>query len=157
MTLDKWKNFTYGSSKVHPYQDGRTTEAIGTTKYDDEGVPSAASTELVRDGQFVGYLKSRDSAIYKNGVSNGTARAQGWKNVPIVRMTNIHQPGNETLDELISSTQRGILMEDNSSWSIDDRRWNFQFATEIGWMVEKGKITDMVKYPTYRYNTRFLG
>ena len=40
-------------------------------------------------------------------------------------------------------------MEDNSSWSIDDRRWNFQFATEIGWMIEKGKITDMVKYPTY--------
>ena len=149
LTLDKWKNFTYGSSKVNLYQDGRTTEAIGTAKYDDEGVP-CTSTELVRDGQFVGYLKSRDSAIYENGVSNGAARAQGWKNVPIVRMTNIHlAPGNETLDELISSTQRGILMEDNSSWSIDDRRWNFQFATEIGWMIEKGKITDMVKYPTY--------
>ncbi len=149
LTLDKWKNFKYGSAKVNLYQDGRTPEAIGSAKYDDEGVP-CTSTELVREGQFVGYLKSRDSAIFENGLSNGAARAQGWKNVPIVRMTNIHlAPGNETLDELISSTDRGILMEDNSSWSIDDRRWNFQFATEIGWMIEKGKITDMVKYPTY--------
>ena len=132
LTLDKWKNFKYGSAKVNLYQDGRTPEAIGSAKYDDEGVP-CTNTELVRDGQFVGYLKSRDSAIFENGLSNGAARAQGWKNVPIVRMTNIHlAPGNETLDELISSTDRGILMEDNSSWSIDDRRWNFQFATEIG-------------------------
>ncbi len=149
LTLDKWKNFEYGSNKVNLYQDGRTPEAIGSAKYDDEGVP-CTSTELVREGQFVGYLKSRDNAIFEDGFSNGAARAQGWKNVPIVRMTNIHlAPGDETLDELISSTHRGILMEDNSSWSIDDRRWNFQFATEIGWMIESGKITDMVKYPTY--------
>lgn len=149
LTLDKWKRFTYGSEKVNLYQDGTTSEAIGSAKYDDEGVP-CTRTDLVRNGQFVGYLKSRDSAIFENGESNGAARAQGWKNIPIVRMTNIHlAPGQETLDELISSTSRGILMEDNSSWSIDDRRWNFQFGTEIGWLIENGRITDMVKYPTY--------
>lgn len=149
LTLDKWKNFTYGSDKVNLYQDGTTSEAIGSAKYDDEGVP-CTRTDLVRSGQFVGYLKSRDSAAFEDGISNGAARAQGWKNIPIVRMTNIHlAPGQETLEELIGSTSRGILMEDNSSWSIDDRRWNFQFGTEIGWMIDNGKITEMVKFPTY--------
>ncbi|MBW7875341.1 MAG: TldD/PmbA family protein, partial [Candidatus Cloacimonetes bacterium] len=149
LTLDKWKNYRYGSEKVHLVQDGTTDMGLGTARYDDEGVPSCRS-DLVKNGEFVGYLKGRDSARFEDGTSNGASRAQGWKNVPIVRMTNIHLlPGQETLDQLISSTKRGILLADNSSWSIDDKRWNFQFGCEIGWMIENGKITDMVKNPTY--------
>ena len=98
----------------------------------------------------MGYLKSRDSAEFENGFSNGASRAQGWNHIPIVRMTNVHlAPGNETLDQLISSTRRGMFLTDNSSWSIDDKRWNFQFGTEVGWLIENGKITKMVKNPTY--------
>ncbi len=149
LTLDKWKNFTYGSDKVNLVQDGATPGALGTAGFDDEGTPTC-KTDLVKEGQFVGYLKSRDCAYREDGRSNGACRAQGWKNVPIVRMTNIHlMPGQETLEQLISSTRKGILLSDNSSWSIDDKRWNFQFGCEIGWLIENGKIADMVKNPTY--------
>jgi TldD protein len=149
LTLDKLNNFRYGSDKVNMVQDGTTPGALGAAKYDDEGVISCC-TDIVRNGQFVGYLKSRDTAQYENGVSNGAARAQGWKHVPIVRMTNIHLlPGQETLDELISSTKKGLFITNNSSWSIDDKRLNFQFGGEIGWLIENGKITKMVKKPTY--------
>lgn len=149
LTLDKYQNFQYGSEKVNLFQDGTTPKFIGSAKYDDEGVP-CSRTDIVKNGQFVGYLKSRDSAEFENGISNGASRAQGWNHIPIVRMTNVHlAPGNETLDELISSTKRGMFLTDNSSWSIDDKRWNFQFGTEVGWLIENGKITKMVKNPTY--------
>ncbi|PCJ19304.1 MAG: peptidase C69 [Candidatus Cloacimonadota bacterium] len=149
LTLDKWKNYKYGSDKVNLVQDGTTYNAIGSAKYDDEGVECSMS-HLVKNGDFVGYLKSRDSAKFENGKSNGACRAQGWYNIPIVRMTNVHLlPGNETLEELISSTKRGVFMCDNRSWSIDDKRWNFQFGSELGWLIENGKITQMVKNPTY--------
>jgi TldD protein len=149
LTVDKWKNFKYGSSKVNLYQDGTTEKAIGSSAYDDEGVASCR-TDLVKNGEFVGYLKSRDSAEFENGLSNAASRAQGWNHIPIVRMTNVHlAPGQETLEELISSTKRGLFLTDNSSWSIDDRRWNFQFGTEMGWLIENGKLSKMVKNPTY--------
>jgi TldD protein len=149
LTLDKRNAFQYGSKKVNLFQDGTSPQFIGSSKYDDEGVP-CSRTDIVKDGVFVGYLKSRDSAEFENGVSNGAARAQGWNHIPIVRMTNVHlAPGEESLEELISSTRRGMYLTDNSSWSIDDKRWNFQFGTEIGWLIENGKITKMVKHPTY--------
>jgi len=40
-------------------------------------------------------------------------------------------------------------MSSNKSWSIDDRRLNFQFGCEIAWEIKNGKITRVLKNPTY--------
>jgi TldD protein len=147
-------NYQYGSEIVNLYQDGTIPNSIGSSKYDDEGV-KCTKTPIVENGVFVGFLKSRDTAQIEDGTSNGCGKAQGWRHVPIVRMTGVHlAPGNETLEELISSTKRGILMTDNNSWSIDDKRWNFQFGCEVGWLIEDGKITEMVKKPNYTGTTK---
>jgi TldD protein len=150
LTLEKLGSFRYGSEKVNIVQDGTVPNGIGTLKYDDDGVPCTRS-HIIKNGIFSGYLTSRDNAQFDTGVPNGASRAQGWNNAPIVRMTNINlEPGDETLDELISSTKRGIMMSENSSWSIDDKRLNFQFGCEVGWLIENGKIKEMVKKPVYR-------
>jgi len=82
--------------------------------------------------------------------SNGTMRAESWAHIPLIRMTNINlEPGPWSIDDLIADTDDGILMATNRSWSIDDRRFNFQFGTEVGWEIRKGKRGRMLKNCTY--------
>jgi TldD protein len=123
---------------------------LGTFAYDDEGV-AAQRTDIIKNGEFVGYLSSRETAAeIGERRSNGTMRAESWNRIPMIRMTNISLlPGAGTLDELIAGTDNGIYMETNRSWSIDDRRYNFQFGCELGWQIRNGKKVRMLKNPSY--------
>ena len=149
LTTDKLGSFKYGSPSVNITADATIPGGLGTFGYDDEGVP-AHSTPVVRDGLFVGYLTSRESAAALGQTSNGAMRASGWNRIPLIRMTNVNlDPGDWTLEDLISDTDDGVYMETNRSWSIDDRRLNFQFGTEIGREIKNGKLGGLVKNATY--------
>jgi len=150
LTTDKLGTFRYGSEHVNIRIDATSPGGLGTFGFDDEGVP-ASEGWAVKAGLFVGYLMSRETAAALGKRSNGTMRADGWQRVPIIRMTNVSvMPGSAgTLDDLIADTDDGILMDTNRSWSIDDKRFNFQFGTEIGWEIKKGQRGDMVRNPTY--------
>jgi TldD protein len=81
-------------------------------------------------------------------------RADGWSRMPLVRMTNLHlEPGEGTLDELLADVDEGILMATNKSWSIDDKRLNFQFGTEIAWEIKRGRRTRLLRDATYTGRT----
>jgi TldD protein len=123
---------------------------LGTFAYDDEGV-AAQCANIIKDGQFMGYLTSRETAAaIGERRSNGTMRADGWSRIPLIRMTNVSLlPGRWKLEELIADTDDGIYMETNRSWSIDDRRYHFQFGCEMGWEIKRGKMTRMFKNPSY--------
>jgi TldD protein len=149
LTTDKLGSFQYGSPAVNITADATIRGGLGTFGYDDEGVP-AHSSPVVRDGLFVGYLMSRESAAAIGQTSNGAMRASGWNRIPLIRMTNVSlDPGAWTLDDLIADTDDGIYMETNRSWSIDDKRLNFQFGTEVGREIKNGKLGDLVKNATY--------
>jgi TldD protein len=152
LTLEKLGTLKYASDIVNVVADATAAHGpgLGTFAYDDEGVP-AQSTPIIKNGLFVGYLTSRESAAATGEMrSNGTMRADGWNRIPLIRMTNVSLlPGNWKLDDLIADTDDGIYMETNRSWSIDDRRYNFQFGTEVGWEVKGGKRTRMLKNPSY--------
>ena len=150
LTPDKLGRFRYGSEVVNITADATIVGGLGTFGYDDEGVP-AQKTDIIRNGIFVGYLTSRESAAeLKLGQSNGTMRADGWGRVPIIRMTNVNlMPGTWKVDDLVADTDDGIWMETNRSWSIDDKRLNFQFGTELAWEIKGGKKTRMLKNATY--------
>lgn len=153
LTLDKKGSFRYGSSAVNIVADATIPGANGSFGYDDDGV-KAQRVDIVRDGIFVDYLTSRETAGVLGQRSNGANRAVSWNRIPLVRMTNINlEPGDYTLDEIIRTTKHGIYMDLNRSYSIDDRRYNFQFGTEVGWEIEDGSIKRMVKNPTYTGNT----
>ena len=154
LTLDKLDTLRYGSDLVNVVADA--TEAhgpgLGTFAYDDEGV-QAQCVPIITRGQFKGYLSSRDTAgRIGRRRSGGHMRAEGWNRVPIVRMTNISiLPGEKPLSfvELIAQTDDGIYMETNRSWSIDDKRYNFQFGCELGYEIKGGKLGKMLKNPSY--------
>jgi TldD protein len=149
LTTEKLNTFQYGSEIVNLTQDTVTPLGLGTAGWDDEGIP-AQSSHLVKDGLFVGYLMSREDASKLGLESNGCMRASGWNRIPLVRMTNVSLlPGTWELDDLIADTEDGIFMETNRSWSIDDRRYNFQFGTEIGYEIKNGKLGKLLKNCTY--------
>jgi len=149
LTPDKLNKLQYGSKIVNIYADATIPGALGTFGYDDEGV-RAQRTPIVKEGLFVGYLTSRETAHKLGWRSNGTARAHGWWSIPLIRMTNVNlEPGQWDLDDLIRDTHEGILVDTNKSWSIDDKRLNFHFGCEIGWEIKNGQLGDIVKNPAY--------
>ena len=149
LTTDKLNNFQYGSEHVNITADSIRLPGLGSYGWDDEGIP-AQSTPVVENGQFVGYLMSRETASGLGLNSNGSMRAASWNRIPLIRMTNVSiEPGSWTLEDLIADTDDGILMEMNRSWSIDDRRFNFQFGTETGYEIKNGKLGRLLKNCTY--------
>jgi TldD protein len=151
LTLDKLNKLQYASEIVNVVCDARLEHGpgLGTFAFDDEGVPAHA-TDIIRHGQFVGYMTSRETAAAVGEKrSNGTMRADGWARIPLIRMTNVSlRPGAQTLEEVFAA-DHGIYMETNKSWSIDDKRYNFQFGCEIGWEIRNGKRIRMLKNPSY--------
>jgi TldD protein len=145
--------FRYGSPIVNIVADATIPGSIGSFAFDDDGVP-AQRFHLVENGTFVGYLTGRDTAPFLGRASNGTVRAETAARIPIIRMTNINlEPGDTPLDEIIADTKRGVFVETNKSWSIDDLRLNFQFGCEVAWEIENGRLGRMLRNPLYTGNT----
>jgi TldD protein len=149
LTIDKLNTFQYGSDVVNIVADATVSGGLGTFGWDDEGVPSQR-VYLVKNGRFVGYLSSRETASLINSQSSGAMRADGWNRIPLIRMTNINlEPGTWDVEDMIADTKEGVFMTTNKSWSIDDKRLNFQFGCELAWKIENGKRTEVYKNPTY--------
>jgi TldD protein len=133
----------YGSELMNVTADATTPGGLGTFGWDDEGV-AATREPVVEAGVLVGFLSSRETG------GGGSMRADGWSRMPLVRMTNLHlEPGEGTLEELIADAGDGLFLSTNKSWSIDDRRLNFQFGTEIAWEIKNGKLRRMLRDATY--------
>jgi TldD protein len=150
----------YGSDKVTLVADATSDGGLGSFGFDDEGVP-AQRVVLVEDGVFQDFISSRETApvLGDGAASAGAMRADGWQNLPLIRMTNINlEPGEGTLAEIIGDTKDGLFMTTNTSWSIDDKRVNFQFGCEVAWRIRDGRLTEMYRNPNYTgITTEFWG
>jgi TldD protein len=168
LDLAQLGSLRFGSDLMTITADATLPGALGSFGYDDEGTP-AAPVDIVRNGIWTGVLSGRDSAAIAGLPSRvapgaqapkgGMVRADGWARLPMVRMTNVGLlPGDSSLEEMVAATEDGVLMDTNRSWSIDDRRLNFQFGCEIGWEIKGGRRGRMLRNPTYTgISPRFWG
>jgi len=144
------RGFRYGSDLIDIVADATAPGGLGTFGWDDEGVPAQA-VPLVKEGVFVGYLSSRETAPIIDRASGGAMRADGWNRIPLIRMTNVNllpKPGM-SLEQIVADTDDGLYLASNRSWSIDDRRLNFQFATEVAYDIVGGKLGRLYRNATY--------
>lgn len=150
LTTEKLGTFRYGSPHVNLVADNTEPETLAATGYDDDGV-SCQQWDVIRDGIFVGYCTNREVAPKIGATrSRGSNRADGWGSVPIVRIANIGlEPGAATVEQLIADVKRGIYIEGHGSYSIDQRRYNFQFGGDAFWLIEHGRRTHMVRDVIY--------
>lgn len=149
LDLAQLGSLRYGSELMNITIDPTIPGALGSFGFDDEGSPAVAR-DAVRAGRWVGVLAGRDSAAVAGLDYGGSVRADGWARLPMVRMTNVGlEPGPHTLEEIIAATDDGVLMDYNRSWSIDDKRLNFQFGCEVAWEIKNGRRRRMLRNPTY--------
>lgn len=140
----------YGSAIMNVSFDPFHRHEFASYAYDDAG-QKAEKVYLIKNGKLEAGLGSSESQrrLGVKGVSNW--RAQSWNRAPIDRMANINlEPGESRLEDMIASVERGVLMDSNRSWSIDDYRNKFQFGCEYAQMIEEGKLTKVLKNPNYR-------
>ncbi|MDE1838121.1 MAG: TldD/PmbA family protein [Euryarchaeota archaeon] len=140
----------YGSPAMTIEADATCPGGLGTFAWDDEGVPGRRYP-LVREGVLTGFLSSRETAA-RVGLpeSGGTARADGWARTPLIRMTNVNlAPGERSRGELLEGVKEGVYMETNRSWSIDDKRLNFQFGCEVGRSIKNGELGGLLRNTIY--------
>ena len=150
---DDLGSLRYGSEHMNITADSTTPGGLGTFGFDDEGV-AAHREPVVAEGILRGFLTSRETAARIGSGSGGSMRADGWSRMPLVRMTNLHlEPGEGSLDELIAGVDDGLFLQTNKSWSIDDKRLNFQFGTQIAWEIKGGELGRMLRDATYTGQT----
>ncbi len=143
-------NLKYGSDLLNVTFDPTVDNQVASYNFDDTG-NRATKEFLIKDGILLRGLGGLESQIRSQipGVAN--SRANSWNRAPIDRMANINlEPGSSTLNKMIESMEKGIIMHTNRSWSIDDYRNKFQFGCEYAQLVENGKITKILKNPNYR-------
>ena len=150
VNLEDFGKLKYGSDLMNITFDPTIPEEFASYGFDDSG--NKASKEfIIKDGVLLrglGGLESQERSKL-DGVAN--VRACSWNRPPIDRMANLNlEPGNSTFKDIISSVEKGIFMQTNRSWSIDDFRNKFQFGCEYAQLIENGEITKTVKNPNYR-------
>jgi TldD protein len=165
MTIDELGVLQYGSPAIYITADATLPQGLGTFGWDDEGSP-AERFPIVDRGRFVNYLTSRETAwwlakhyhhttpVPPLPFSNGTMRADGWGRLPLIRMTNISlEPGDWRLEDLIADTEDGLFLDTPKSWSLDDKRLNFHFGTEVAYEIKKGKLGRLLRDASYTDRT----
>ncbi|CAN5454220.1 TldD/PmbA family protein [soil metagenome] len=159
LTLDKWKTktFKFGSDKVNFVADKTQVGSLGAVGYDDEGV-KCKSWDLIKDGVLVNYQAIRDQvSIIDQKESHGCCYSQSWADVQFQRMANVSlQPGKEqvTPEQMIAGVEKGIYIVKDSSFSIDQQRYNFQFGGVLFYEIKNGKIEGMLKDVAYQANSQ---
>ncbi len=143
-------NLKYGSDLMNVTFDPSMPGEYASYGFDDCGNP-AKREFLIEKGVLKRGLGSLESQVRSGlpGVAN--FRSASWNRAPIDRMANINlEPGTSSLKDMISQTEKGIYMEANISWSIDDYRNKFQFGCEFARLIENGELKGIVKNPNYR-------
>lgn len=140
----------YGSEFLNVTFDPTISDELASYAYDDLGI-KADKEYIIRNGKLLRGLGSLESQQRSGIPGVSCSRATSWNRPSIDRMANLNiEPGNSSLDEMISSIERGIYMHTNRSWSIDDYRNKFQFGCEYAQLIEEGKIVKTLKNPNYR-------
>jgi TldD protein len=142
-------------------QGDRTQEgSLARVGWDDEGV-AADRWLIIEKGMFKDYQTTREQSAWISkltGVSrsHGCSFADSWSSVQFQRMPNVSLLPNEkdvSLDDIIAATDRGIIIRNRGSWSIDHQRYNFQFSGQTFHEVKGGKVVGMLKDVAYQANT----
>jgi len=150
----------YGPEFMNVQADRTQPDSLARVAWDDEGVP-ADQWLIVEKGTFKDYQTTREQAAWIARLtgtdrSHGCSFAQSWADVPFQRMPNVSLlPGEReiSLDDIIAATDRGVVVKNRGSWSIDQQRYNFQFSGQVAYEVKKGKITGMLKDVAYQSRT----
>ncbi|UCE11562.1 MAG: TldD/PmbA family protein [Candidatus Thorarchaeota archaeon] len=101
-----------GAEGVNMTDDGRMPGMLGTSGFDDEGVPSSR-VEIIKDSVLKELMTNREYAAKIGQRPTGNARAESYLFPPIIRMRNtMFEPGDFSPDELFEGIKFGYYCAD---------------------------------------------
>jgi predicted Zn-dependent protease len=150
VTPDMFGTYRYGSDLLNVTFDPTIPEELASYGWDDEGT-AAEKAYLIERGILKRPIGSASSQARAGMPGVANARADSWNRPPIDRMANLNvEPGTASFDDLVAGIERGVYMQTNRSWSIDDSRNKFQFGCERGRLIVDGRLGAVVRNPNYR-------
>jgi TldD protein len=133
----------FGKLVLNVGDNGAAAGLRGTLPFDDEGTPTQ-DTPLIRAGELVGRLHSRETAARMGERPTGNARAISFRHPPIVRMTNTYiAPGRGTFEDLIRDIPLGVYA--CGAFGGQTLLENFSFTAAYGHMIRDGRVAELVK------------
>jgi TldD protein len=142
-----------GSEVVNVIDDPTINGSFGYYLYDDEGI-KARPRYLIKNGAVNEFLHNRFTARRFSISSNGSSRTMDFESEPIIRMANTYfAPGDHSIDELIEGIKFGVYIKSYMEWNIDDIRWGQRYGGLESYLIENGKIKDLVKFPVLEGTT----
>ncbi|WP_296806864.1 TldD/PmbA family protein [uncultured Methanobrevibacter sp.] len=133
-------NTKIASDIVNIYDDATIKDGYGYYPYDVEGTKTKPN-QLVKDGELISLLSSRETASKLNMKSSGNARSS-INDAPLVRMSNTFlQPGDMTFEELIEDISDGIYLKGSRGGQVDTGKGIFQFNAAEGFKIENGELS----------------
>lgn len=159
-TVDQLGSLQYGSALFNVVGDRTLVHGRSSVAFDDDGVPTGR-WHLIRNGVLESYATTRDTADFIGDEhSRACSYADSWNSLPILRMPNVSiEPGADgspSLEDIIASTDHGILVEGRGSFSIDHQRINFQFGGDYCRLIKAGVPGQVIRRMTYQsHNPEF--
>ncbi len=157
--------FRYGPEFMNVVGERSSPGALSTVGWDDEGV-APRDYHIIRDGVLNDLQTTREQALWledwyrsqgREARSHGNSYAQSWADVQFQRMPNINlepYPDRDvSLEELIGDIDRGIIIDGDGSFSIDQQRYNAQFGGQTFREIRNGRVEGMLKDVAYQIQT----
>ena len=133
----------FGVDDLSIVDDPTLPDEAGSYEYDDEGTP-ASKTWLIRNGLLCGHLHSRETAAQMGEAPTGNARALGYSNAPIVRMSNTYlEPRESSLEEMIADIDNGIYAVGALGGMTDAEM--FTFSAGEAYAIRDGKLAGKLR------------
>ncbi|MFD2176049.1 TldD/PmbA family protein [Veronia pacifica] len=150
VTPEMFGSYQYGSELLNVSFDPTIPHESASYGFDDDG--SVAQKAMLIEGGVLKRGLGGTISQQRLGVDGvACSRSDTWRRPPLDRMANLNvEAGDKSMEELIGGIEKGILMNTNRSWSIDDSRNKFQFGCQYGQLIERGELTKVVKNPNYR-------
>ena len=134
-----------GSPHLRVIDDALWPNGRGSYMVDDEGIPGQR-TVLVDGGYLKSYILDRQSAFLLNQKSTGNGRRMSYRQWPLPRMTNTYiDRGTDDPGSLLSGITKGFYAAELGGGSVDTTSGNFNFAVQLGYLIENGQKTKAVR------------
>ncbi len=141
---------TIASASIRVIDDGTRPGGLGSKPFDGEGLPTRRTIVIDR-GRLTSYLLDSYSARKLGMQSTGNA-VRGAGSPPTAGSTNLWlEPGRASLEEIIESTQRGLLVTELIGMGFNPVTGDYSRGAAGLW-IEAGEIVGPVEELTIAGN-----
>lgn len=137
------------SEHVTMHDGASAAKEVSSYFFDDEGV-LGKDTVIIRNGKLVSGIGDLLSTMRLGVDPTGNGKRESFEKKAYSRMTNtFFEPGEDKLEDMITSIDNGYLLEKYTSGMEDPKNWGIQCVILYGREIKDGKLTGKIVSPIF--------